>query len=79
LLAFIYLSFQAEESEDILEHHEFLPKGDSENLMMQEPLVRTTKLFLDQNFNSNSANVDLAISLSGGTVNLVSASEYNII
>jgi hypothetical protein len=58
---------QADESDDILEHHEFSPEENTADNMMKEPLVIATKQFLEANFNnSNSSSADLVISLSGG-------------
>lgn len=61
----LVLFFQAEESDDILEHHEFSMEENSADVM-KEPLVIATKQFLEHNCSGMSSSADLVISLSGG-------------
>lgn len=60
---------KAEDSDDILEHHEF--SLDNYNELLQEPLFASTKAFLEENLLNSSKEV--FISLSGGVDSMVIA------
>jgi tRNA(Ile)-lysidine synthase TilS/MesJ len=70
---------QAEESDDILEHHEFSITENMSADLMKEPLVTTTKQFLEANINPSNSHTDLVISLSGGVDSMVIAKILSIL